>query len=53
MPEKKLEPLNIQFDVDVADIHSKEAEELCNYIADFLIKNYNVINWTYTIKGGE
>jgi hypothetical protein len=59
MPEKKLEPekmlapLNITLDFDIADILPKEADEMCQYITDYLIKHYNVINWTYSIKGGE
>lgn len=43
----------LKIEVDVAAITSKDASELCEYIADYLIKHYNVVNVSYSVNGGE
>jgi hypothetical protein len=43
----------LKIEVDIAEISPKEASELCEYIADYLVKHYNVVNYSYSVNGGD
>lgn len=43
----------LKIEVDIAEMSSKEASELCGYIADYLVKHYNVINVSYSVDSGD
>lgn len=43
----------LKIEVDIAAITLKDASDLCEYIADYLIKHYNVVNVSYSVNGGE
>ena len=53
MPSNKLQQINIDFHIEIADISPKEASELCEYISDYIVKHYNVIDYSYSAKDGE
>lgn len=52
MPSK-LQQVNVDFHIELADISPKDASMLCEYIGDFLIKNYNVVDYSFNITDGE
>lgn len=43
----------LKIEVDIAEITLKDASKLCEYIADYLIKHYNVVNVSYSVNGGK
>ena len=43
----------LKIEVDVAEISPKDASKLCEYIADYLVKHYNVINVSYSVNSGD
>ncbi len=47
MPSDKLQQIALEFRIDIADMSKKEAEKLCEYIKDYVVKNYNIINCDY------
>ena len=49
MPSDKLQQINVDFHIELADISPKDASMLCEYISDFLIKNYNVVDYSFKI----
>jgi hypothetical protein len=53
MPSDKLQQITLEFHIDIADISKKDASKLCEYIQDYLVKNYNIINCDYKVIGGE
>lgn len=53
MPSDKLQQINIDYHIELADISSKDASMLCEYISDFLTKNYNVVDYSFNIIDGE
>lgn len=53
MPSDKLQKIALEFHIDFADMTKIEAGKLCEYISDFLLKNYNIINCDYKISFGE
>lgn len=53
MPENKLQQIALEFHIDIADMTKKEAGELCEYISNYLIEHYNIINCDYKIIFGE
>lgn len=53
MPSDKLQQINVEYHIELADISPKEASMLCEYISDFLIKNYNVVDYSFNIIDGE
>ena len=38
----------LEFHIDIA-ISKKDASKLCEYIQDYLVKNYNIINCDYKV----
>lgn len=52
MPKEKSKQ-SITLEVDIADVSPKEASDLCEYISDFIVKHYNVINCMYKVIDGE
>lgn len=53
MPSDKLQQINVEYHIELADISPKEASMLCEYISDFLIKSYNVVDYSFNIIDGE
>ncbi len=53
MPSDKLQQINVEFHIEVADISVKDAKDLCEYIQDYLLKNYNIIDCEYKVIDGE
>ena len=53
MPSEKLQQINVDFHIDIADISVKDTNKLCEYIQDYLMKNYNIINCDYKVIDGE
>ena len=53
MPRDKLQQVNVDFHIEIADISHKDASMLCEYIGDFLTKNYNVVDYSFNITDGE
>ena len=53
MPSDKLQQINVDFHIELADISPKDASMLCEYIGDFLTKNYNVVDYSFNIIDGE
>ena len=53
MPSDKLHQIALEFHIDIAEISKKDASKLCEYIQDYLVKNYNIINCDYKINFGE
>ena len=53
MPSDKLQQVNVDFHIEIADISPKDASMLCEYIQDYLVKNYNIINCDYKVIDGE
>ena len=43
----------LKIEVDIADISSKDADKLCDYISDYLVEHYNVADYYYSVKDGE
>ena len=43
----------LKIEVDIAEISSKEADKLCEYISDYLVKHYNVVSVSHTVSDGE
>lgn len=41
--------LNLEFHIDIANISKKDANKLCEYIQDYLVKNYYIINFDYKV----
>lgn len=52
-----MQTLKIEVDIEditpIADITPKDASKLCEYIYDYLIKHYIVVNVSYSVNGGE
>lgn len=52
-----MQTLKIEVDIEditpIADITPKDASMLCEYISDFIIKNYNVVDYSFNIIDGE
>ena len=53
MPSDKLQQINVDFQIELADISPEDASMLCEYISDFIIKNYNVVDYSFNIIDGE
>lgn len=53
MPSDKLQQVALEFHIDIADMSVKEAEKLCEYIQDYIVKHYNTINCDYKVIDGE
>ena len=53
MPSDKLQQINVDFHIEIADISVKDAKDLCEYIQDYLLKNYNIINCDYKVIDGD
>lgn len=53
MPSDKLQQITVKFEFDIADISEKEANELCEYISDYLIKHYNIVDYSNKVIYGE
>ena len=53
MPSDKLQQIALEFHIDIADISPKNASMLCEYIQDYLMKNYNIITCDYKVIDGE
>lgn len=51
MPECKT--LTLKIEVDIADISPNKADKLCDYISDYLVKYYNVVNVSCSVSDGE
>lgn len=49
----KLQQINLEFHIEIADISVKDAKDLCEYIQDYLLKNYNIINCDYKVIDGD
>ena len=43
----------LKIEIDIEDISPKEASELCEYITDYIVKNYNVNDYSYSVEDGE
>ena len=41
----------LHLDMEIAEINSKEAGELLEHISDYVIKNYNVIDYSWHTEG--
>lgn len=53
MPSDKLQQVSLEFHIDIANISNKDASMLCEYIQNYLVKNYNIITCDYKIVDGE
>jgi hypothetical protein len=53
MPSDKLQKFDLEFHIDIADISKNDANKLCEYIQDYLLKNYKIINCDYKVIDGE
>ena len=53
MPSDKLQQITLEFHIDLADISKKAAKDLCEYLQDYVLKNYNIINCDYKVIDGE
>ena len=53
MPSDKLQEINIDYHIEIADISPKDASMLCEYIQDYLVKHYNTITCDYKVIDGE
>lgn len=43
----------LKIEVDIADISSKDADKLCDYISDYLVEHYNVVCVSFSVSDGE
>lgn len=53
MPSDKLWQINVDIHIEIADISVNDTKKLCEYIQDYLLKNYNIINCDYKVIDGE
>ena len=53
MQDDKLWQINVDFHIEIASISVKDTKKLCEYIQDYLLKNYNIINCDYKVIDGE
>ena len=53
MPSDKLQQINIDYHIEIAGISPKDVSMLCEYIGDFITKNYNVVDYSFNIIDGE
>lgn len=51
--EKKPQKVNVDFHIEIENISPKDASMLCEYIQDYLVKNYNIITCDYKTTDGE
>lgn len=51
--EKKSQKVNVDFHIEIENISPKDASMLCEYIQNYLVKNYNIITCDYKIVDGE
>ena len=49
MENDKLHLISLEFHIDIAGISKKDASKLCEYIQDYIVKNYNTINCDYNV----
>ena len=53
MQSDKLQQINIDLHIELADISPKEASKLCEYITDYIVKHHIVVDYSYSVKDGE
>ena len=51
--EKKLQQINVDYHIELANVSPKDASMLCEYIGDFLAKHYTVVDYSFKIIDGE
>lgn len=51
--KSKLQQITLEFHIDIANMSKKEAEELGEYIQDYVVEHYNTINCDYEVIDGE
>ena len=53
MQSDKLQQITLEFHIDLADTPRKDAQDLCRYIQDYILKHYNTINCDCKVIDGE
>ena len=50
---EKLQQINVDYHIELANVSPKDASMLCEYIGDYLAKHYAVVDYSFKIIDGE